>query len=121
MHNLISGLVIVSIATMMGWHSGRNYQQVVSSQEFMAELTSTPTGPDAVGFKPLTALPVLKQVDFTVNGKNRKFIVAEIKMFEVSRYGVRSELVLDANDVAVAEIIRATEMNKPAGFVNPNH
>lgn len=117
---LINALVITTVTTTMGWYAGRNYEQFVSHQEFTTQLTSQPIGPETVGFKPLQELPLLKEIKFVVEGQERRFVVGEIKKFESSRYGTKSELVLDWNNTAVAEIIRAGGMNAPAVFTTPD-
>ena len=86
---------------------GRSYGQYESYQNFAHELTRQPLGFEAVGFKPLRELPVLKQIEINIDGTRRRFVVGEIKAFEVARYGVKSELVMDHNnEFAVAQIVR---------------
>lgn len=99
-------VVILFAVSALEWQMGRIHERRVCEQEFAASLTSKPIGPETVGFKPLKDLPVMKQIEFTINGEKRKFVVGEIKMFDSSRYRTKSELVMGYDDVAVAEIIR---------------
>ena len=99
-------IVVLFAISALEWQMGRIHERRVCEQEFAASLTNKPLGYEAVGFKPLKELPVLKQIEFVINGETRKFVVGEIKMFDSSRYRTKSELVMDYNDVGVAEIIR---------------
>ena len=100
--------VAIALTTLLGgWRLGRDYQRLVSAEDFATQLISRPLGVETVGFKPLQELPTLKQIEVRINGVNRKFVVGEIQRFDVSRYGVRQELVLNYDKVAVAEVVRA--------------
>jgi hypothetical protein len=111
-------IVIVLAVAALNWQMGRLYERGVCEREFATELTAKPLGPETVGFKPLQELPILKQIEIRIDGTDRMFVVGEIQTFEVARYGPKgkSELVLDSNGKAVAQIVRATEMNKTIDF-----
>lgn len=116
----VTWVIIVLTVGGINWQMGRLHERQANEQKLVAQLTSKPLGPETVGFKPLDVLPVLKQIEVSIDGETRKFVVGEIRMFEVKRYGVRQELVLDSWDHPVAEIVRATEMNKTSEFTKPD-
>jgi hypothetical protein len=102
----ITLFVFFSIIFSLGYVIGRHHGENLKKHEMLHLLMDEPSGVETVGLMPLRDPVVMKEVKVTYNDIEHRFVVGVIRQLDVSRYGVRQELVLDANSTPVGEVIR---------------